>query len=392
VRSNSVHHPFNLLLGFILSVWLGTAFATTPTAIPPAPTPAAPKVAARSHLLVDFDSGRVLAAGNEDQRVEPASITKLMTEYIVFRELQTGNLKLSDEVTISEKAWRTPGSRMFVDVHSRVPVEALLQGVIVQSGNDATVALAEHIAGSEETFAGMMNLQAQRLGMTNTNFVNSTGLPDPNHYTTARDIAILTAALIREFPDYYAKWHAQKEFRYNNINQYNRNRLLWRDPSVDGVKTGHTESAGYCLVASALRDGMRLISVVIGTKSEETRAQESQALLNYGFRFYQTHKLYAANQPLTQARVWKGAADVLPLGLDRDLYVTIPRGQYKQLNASMTVNGGLSAPVAKGTSVGTVRVVLNDEVIVEQPLVALEAMAEGGIFRRLKDAVLMWFE
>lgn len=341
---------------------------------------------------MDFNSGRVLAGSNEDQRIEPASITKLMTEYVVFREMRAGNLNLTDMVTISENAWRTQGSRMFVDVRSKVPVDLLLQGVIVQSGNDATVALAEHIAGSEATFVGLMNQHAQRLGLSSTHFTNSTGMPDPNHYTTARDIALLSAALIREFPDYYAKWHSQKEFRYNNITQYNRNRLLWRDASVDGVKTGHTESAGYCLVASAQRDDMRLISVVIGTKSEEARADESQALLNYGFRFFETHKLYAADQPLTRTRIWKGATDMLPLGLSRDLYVSIPRGQYKQLNASMTVNGGITAPVAKGATYGGVKVVLNDSVVAEEPLVALQTVEEGGILRQLKDSVMMWFD
>lgn len=401
MNRKSDNRSIALLLGFVLCAWFGAlSAAPTPTPTPTptlaAPTampiPAAPTLSARSHILVDFNSGRVLAAANEDQRIEPASITKLMTEYVIFGELHKGNLKLSDEVTISERAWRTQGSRMFVDVNSRVPVETLLLGVVVQSGNDATVALAEHVAGSEETFAGLMNQHAQRLGMTGTNFMNSTGMPDPNHYTTARDIATLAAALIRDYPEYYGKFHSQKEFRYNNINQYNRNRLLWRDPTVDGVKTGHTESAGYCLVASALRDGMRLISVVIGTKGEETRADESQALLNYGYRFYETHKLYAGNQPLTQARIWKGAADTLPLGLTRDLYVTIPRGQYKQLNASLTVNGGLTAPAAKGAAFGTVKVVLGDTVVVDEPLVALDTVEEGGILRRLKDAVMMWFE
>lgn len=392
----SNNHPLALLLGLIIWSWFSAvAAAPSPAPVPaPAatPIPAAPAVSARSHVLVDFNSGHVLAGGNDDQRIEPASITKLMAEYVIFHEMRAGNLKLTDMVAISENAWRAPGSRMFVDVRSKVPVDLLLQGVIVQSGNDATIALAEHVAGSEGTFVGLMNQHAQRLGLSNTHFMNSTGLPDPNHYTTARDIALLAAALIREFPDYYSKWHSQKEFRHNNITQYNRNRLLWRDSSVDGVKTGHTESAGYCLVASAQRDDMRLISVVIGTKSEEARADESQALLNYGFRFFETHKLYSADQPLTRTRIWKGATDMLPLGLGRDLYVTIPRGQYKQLNASMTVNSGITAPAAKGAAYGSVKVVLNDSVVAEEPLVALQDVEEGGILRQLKDSVMLWFE
>ncbi len=399
----SNNHALALLLGLVIWSWFGiVAAAPAAPAAPPSPAstpapaappiPTAPAVAARSHVLVDFNSGRVLAGSNEDQRIEPASITKMMTEYVIFHEMRAGNLKLTDMVAISENAWRMQGSRMFVDVRSKVPVDLLLQGMIVQSGNDATVALAEHVAGSEGTFVGLMNQHAQRLGLSSTHFMNSTGLPDPNHYTTAHDIAKLATALIREFPDYYSKWHSQKEFRYNNITQYNRNRLLWRDPSVDGVKTGHTESAGYCLVASAQRDGMRLISVVIGTKSEETRADESQALLNYGFRFFETQKLYSADQPLTRTRIWKGSTDMLPLGLGRDLYVTIPRGQYKQLNASMTVNGGITAPAAKGATYGSVKVVLNDSIVAEEPLVALQDVEEGGILRRLKDSVMMWFD
>lgn len=399
----SNNHALALLLGLVIWSWFGiVAAAPAAPAAPPSPAstpapaappiPTAPAVAARSHVLVDFNSGRVLAGSNEDQRIEPASITKMMTEYVIFHEMRAGNLKLTDMVAISENAWRMQGSRMFVDVRSKVPVDLLLQGMIVQSGNDATVALAEHVAGSEGTFVGLMNQHAQRLGLSSTHFMNSTGLPDPNHYTTAHDIAKLATALIREFPDYYSKWHSQKEFRYNNITQYNRNRLLWRDPSVDGVKTGHTESAGYCLVASAQRDGMRLISVVIGTKSEETRADESQALLNYGFRFFETQKLYSADQPLTRTRIWKGSTDMLPLGLGRDLYVTILRGQYKQLNASMTVNGGITAPAAKGATYGSVKVVLNDSIVAEEPLVALQDVEEGGILRRLKDSVMMWFD
>ncbi|MDQ7072703.1 MAG: D-alanyl-D-alanine carboxypeptidase family protein [Gammaproteobacteria bacterium] len=284
----------------ILSLMLVVGIANA--AITPNPTP--PKVAAKSYILQDFASGRVIAEHNSDQRLPPASITKLMTAYVVSHELDAGNIKLDDEVLISEKAWRMVGSRSFIEVNTKVPVEALLRGMIIQSGNDAAVALAEHIAGSEETFAQMMNQYAQQLGMFNTNYRNATGLPDPDHYTTAKDIAILSTAIIRDFPDHY-KWYAEKEYTYNNITQHNRNKLLWRDSTVDGLKTGHTEEAGYCLAASAKRSGMRLISVVLGTRSENARTQETQKLFNYGFRFFETHDLYQAGHKVTSSKVWK---------------------------------------------------------------------------------------
>jgi D-alanyl-D-alanine carboxypeptidase (penicillin-binding protein 5/6) len=265
--------------------------------------PAPPDLGAKAIFLADFGSGRVLAESNADQRLEPASLTKIMTAYVVFRELAKGNLKLEDMVGVSEKAWRTEGSRMFAQVGAQISVENLLKGMIVQSGNDASVALAEHVAGDEAVFAQMMNQNAERLGMKNTHFKNSMGLPDPDHYTTARDLFILTHALIEEFPEYY-QWHAIKEFVFNGIKQTNRNQLLWRDSTVDGVKTGHTEGAGYCLVTSALRDGMRLIAVVLGAKSGNERAKANQTLLNYGFRFYETRALYKANEKLTEARKW----------------------------------------------------------------------------------------
>ena len=361
------------------------------TTVPAAPTPAPPQVAASGHLLVDFDSGRILSEQNADQRLEPASITKIMTAYVVLHELKEGNLKLDDEVLISEKAWRTPGSRMFIEVNKRVPIELLLKGMIIQSGNDASVALAEHIAGSEETFANLMNDHARRLGMNDTHFVNSTGLPDKEHYTTARDIARMTEATIHEFPEYY-QWYAVKEFSYNNIKQHNRNKLLWRDESVDGVKTGHTESAGYCLAASAKKEGMRLISVVLGTTSENARASETQSLLNYGFRFFETHRLYAANEVLTRARVWKGSREKVALGLGQDLYITIPRHQYKNLDAGMSIDPRLMAPISKGKRLGKVTISLEGAIVKEVPLIALEAIDEGGLMQRVKDSVLLWFE
>jgi D-alanyl-D-alanine carboxypeptidase (penicillin-binding protein 5/6) len=367
-----------------------TLLLTTATAALAA-TPAPPTIAATGYLLIDLDSDAVIAANNAEQRLEPASLTKIMTVYIVFRELRDGSVKLSDEVLVSEKAWKTPGSRMFIEVNKRVTVEDLLKGVIIQSGNDASVALAEHVAGSEEAFANLMNEHARRLGMVDTHFVNATGLPDPEHYTTPRDIVLVTEATIREFPELY-KLYAVKEFTYNGIRQHNRNNLLWRDDSVDGVKTGHTEAAGYCLVASAKRDGMRLVSVVMGTDSEKSRIVETQSLLNYGFRFYETHRLYGATDRLTRARVWMGENEEVSLGLAKDLHVTIPRRQYDKLDARTEIRSQVQAPIEKGQKMGEVVVELEGEVISRQPLVALEAVPEGGIWRRMVDTVLMMLE
>lgn len=355
------------------------------------PIPKAPSTGAKSFVIQDFHSGRIIAEENADTPVEPASITKMMTAHIVFNELASGNLALSDMVTISEKAWRTPGSRMFVEVGKQVSVEDLLLGLIIQSGNDATVALAEHIAGSEETFAALMNRHAEEIGLTGSHFMNSTGLPDEQHYMTARDIARLSTLTIETYPEYY-KWYSQKEFTFNEITQYNRNKLLWQDESVDGIKTGHTESAGYCLATSALKDGMRLITVVLGTSSENARIEASQALLNYGFRFFETHKLYDAGTKLTTSRIWKGSTETAILGLARALYVTIPRGQYKSLDASMSIDNRIIAPVAAGQDLGTVQVKLGEEIIAEQSLVSLNAVGEGSFWQRITDEALLYFE
>ncbi|QSA97077.1 D-alanyl-D-alanine carboxypeptidase [Methylococcus sp. EFPC2] len=348
--------------------------------------PAAPELGAKAYVLIDFNSGKVLAEKEADTRLEPASLTKIMTAYVVFRELSKGNLKLEDMVTVSEKAWRTEGSRMFAQVGAAISVENLLKGMIVQSGNDASVALAEHVAGDESVFAQLMNQNAERLGMKNTHFKNSMGLPDPDHYTTARDLSILTRAMIEEFPEYY-KWHSIKEFLFNNIKQTNRNRLLWRDPTVDGVKTGHTDGAGYCLVTSALREGMRLISVVLGTKSDNERANANQALLNYGFRFFETRPLYKANEKLAEARVWKGENTTVDLGLPRDFHVTFPRGQYNNLKASMEVNNSITAPVKQGDKLGAIKVALNDQTVGQIDLSAMKDVAVGGWFRRGLDTL-----
>jgi len=377
----------SLMLNTLLALLLLWSFSVSAAR----PIPAAPKIAASGYLLIDFDSGKSLAEKNADQPLEPASLTKIMTAYVVFREIAEGNIQLTEEVLISEKAWRMEGSRMFIEVGKRVKVETLLRGLIIQSGNDASVALAEHIAGSESTFAQLMNNHARRLNMTNTNFINSTGLPHKDHYTTARDIALVAAAAIREFPDFY-KWYGEKSFLYNGIKQHNRNKLLWRDKSVDGMKTGHTKAAGYCLVASAKRENMRLISVVLGTRSEDARAQESQSLLNYGFRFFKTHKLYSADEPLSHARVWKGAKKTLALGLAKDLYITIPRHSYKNLDAEMVLEPKLLAPISKGSALGHVNIMLEGESVAQVPLIALEEIAEGNLFQQFKDHLFLWFE
>lgn len=354
------------------------------------PIPDPPELAAKGFLLVEHNSGRVLADSNADERLEPASLTKIMTAYVVFRELAGGNLSLEDQVLISEKAWRTGGSKMFVEVGKRVVLEDLLRGMITQSGNDASVALAEHIAGSEGTFADLMNTHAERLGMKNSHFTNATGLPHEEHYTTARDMALVTAASIREFPRYYA-WYSEKEFTYNNIKQPNRNRLLWRDDSVDGVKTGHTEAAGYCLVASAKRDDMRLTSVVMGSRGEEARAQASLSLLNYGFRFYETHKLYPGGEQVETLRVWMGDIEDLPVGPAEDVYVTIPRRKYEKLAARLVKNPDISAPVPKGSEVGYISIDLEGEEVRRVPLVALQDVAEGGLLHKAMDSILQLF-
>ncbi len=368
------------------ALWLHAVFA--PAAPPAVPSP--PAIEAKAYILQDSYSGRVLAERNADERMEPASLTKMMTAYVAFAALRDGDIGLKDQVWVSEKAWRMQGSRMFIEVDTEVSVEALLKGVIVQSGNDASVALAEHVAGDEGAFAELMNQYAQRLGMSGTHFANASGLPDPEHYTTARDMAIMARALIHHFPEYY-EWHAIRKYSYNGIEQYNRNELLLRDESVDGIKTGHTESAGYCLVTSAKRDDMRLISVVMGAESENARLQQTQALLNYGFRFFETHRLYAANEPLTDVRVWKGDVQTLGVGLADDLYVTVPRGQYERLNARMQVDAAIIAPVARGEPQGTVTISFGEDTVTERPLIALQSVAEGGLWQRLTDEVRLLF-
>jgi len=379
-------HQTRILLASILYL-----FFTFNSMAASLPVPAAPKVSAKSYILQDYNSGHILAENNASSRVEPASITKLMSAYIIFNEIKAGRLKLTDKVLISKKAWRMPGSRTFLEVNKKVPVEILLKGVIVQSGNDATVALAEHVAGSEETFASLMNQYAKKMGMTGSHFMNSTGLPHADHYSTARDIAILSRNIIKDHTDFY-NYYSIRKFIYNGIPQYNRNKLLWRDKTVDGLKTGHTDSAGYCLASSAKRGDMRLISVVLGDKSEESRANSSRALLNYGFRFFETRKLYSAGQTLKQVRVWKGASDQLALGVAENLYVTFPRGSYKQLSATIDIQPQIIAPASKGQKIGTLNIALNKQVITEASLLALKSIEKGGIWRRSVDSIKLWFK
>jgi D-alanyl-D-alanine carboxypeptidase (penicillin-binding protein 5/6) len=361
------------------------AQAAAPTALPPPP-----ELKARSYIVIDHDSGRVLAAVEPDARQEPASLTKLMTAYGVFKALKEGRIKLGDLVTISPHAWRQEGSRMFVEVGKQVSVENLLQGMIVQSGNDATVALAEHVGGTEQTFAQMMNTYAKQLGMNGSHFTNSAGMPDPEHYMTARDAATLASALIHEFPEYY-KWYSQKEFAWNGITQQNRNGLLWRDPTVDGVKTGHTETAGYCLITSAKRDGMRLVSVVLGTDSMRAREDSSAALLNYGFNFFETKRVYAAGQPLTTVRVWKAKQPEVGLALRRDLYVTSQRGHVGNVKAEFELPETLVAPLAANRSVGKTKIVVDGATIASYDLYPAQDVGPAGIFGRAWDSLRLLF-
>lgn len=353
--------------------------------------PSPPEIQARAYILQDYDSGEVLVEVNADEPVEPASLTKMMTVYAALAQLAEGKFQLDDRVLVSEKAWRMKGSRMFIRVDTEVPVEDLLKGIIIQSGNDASVALAEFVAGDESAFADLMNQYARQLGMTNTHFVNASGLPHADHYTTARDMATLARALIRDFPQHYPL-HAERSYTWNNIKQANRNPLLGDGSSVDGVKTGHTEAAGYCLVASAKEGDMRLISALLGSASEASRESQTQALLRYGFRFYETRRIYQAGAPVTHARVWKGQSGELKMGVADDLYLTVPRGQANKLDSSFLAGGNIVAPVKAGQVLGTVRVSLDGEALAERPLVALADVPEGGLWRRLSDSVKLWFQ
>lgn len=357
-----------------------------------AAAPQPPSVVGRAWMVGDLSSGQLLAAEKADVRIEPASLTKLMTAYLVFGALHEGKLKLDQQVPVSTRAWRAPGSRMFIEPRRPVTVEQLILGMEVQSGNDATIALAEAVAGSEELFAQLMNREAARLGMSGTHFMNATGLPDAQHYSTAADLYKLSAALIRDFPQEYARYYAVKEFRYNNITQPNRNRLLWLDPSVDGMKTGHTEAAGFCLIGSAKRGGRRLLAVFLGGTSENGRAQETLKLLNWGYQFFDSVKLYAGGAPVRNLQVWKGARDEVKVGVSKDLLVAVPKGDAEKLKAELVSQQPLVAPLAQGQRVGTLRVSFDGKPLGEYPLVALESVATAGLFGRAWDTLRLWLK
>jgi serine-type D-Ala-D-Ala carboxypeptidase (penicillin-binding protein 5/6) len=374
------------MLRFIMLVALFICAAAHAAAPPP------PPIVARSWLVGDVTSGQMLVAEKADERIEPASLTKLMTAYLVFAALHEKKLALEQTVPVSTRAWRAPGSRMFIEPRRPVTVDELIKGMEVQSGNDATIALAEAVAGSEEVFVQLMNREAERLGLKGSHFMNSTGLPDAQHYSTARDLYTLTVAVIRDFPEEYGRYYAMKEFRYNNIAQPNRNRLLWLDSSVDGVKTGHTEAAGYCLIASSKRGPRRLVSVLMGATSESGRAQESQKLLNWGFQFFDAVKLYGAGEAIRPIEVWKGASREVKAGLRKDLFVTVPKGESGKLKAELVSQQPLVAPVSADQRVGTLRVMLEDKPFAEYPVVALEAVPPAGIFGRAWDTLRLWIK
>lgn len=355
------------------------------------PTAPPPELAAKAWLLMDANSGQVLVEKDADRRIEPASLTKLMTAYLSFAAIKQGRLKLTDTIPISQKAWKTEGSRMFVEPNKPVTVDELLHGMIIQSGNDATVALAESIGGSEAGFVSMMNKEALRLSMTHTHFVTATGLPDPQHYTTARDLSLIATAIIRDYPEFHPLYSI-KEYRYNNITQPNRNRLLWSDPTVDGMKTGHTESAGFCLIASAHRGNRRLLSVVLGANSDALRAAESQRLLNYGFQFFDSVKLYTQDQTVTTLKVWKGSQSTIKAGFTRDVYLSVPRGRSADLKNTLTTRQPLLAPLSRGQAIGTLRVSLDNKIIAQYPIVALENISVASFIGRAWDSIMLKFK
>ncbi|SHK72691.1 penicillin-binding protein 6. Serine peptidase. MEROPS family S11 [Marinobacter antarcticus] len=372
-------------LAFVLMLSV-SAKAMSQTVLIPSP----PQIAGSSYVLMDPKSGRIIMEENSNERLPPASLTKMMTAYIVERELDEGRINMSDMVPISVKAWKTEGSRTFVKEGTSVSVEDLLKGVVIQSGNDATVALAEFVAGSEGAFVDIMNQQAQLLGMKDTNFVNATGLPATDHFSTAYDLAVLARAIINDYPENYPIY-AEKHFTYNNIRQPNRNSLLWRDDSVDGLKTGHTEEAGYCLVASAKRNDTRFIATVMGTSSSQSRSQEIQKMLNYGFRYFESERLFRAGQELIEAKVWGGQSDNLSVGMLEDAYVTIARGSRDSLESSVDLDAVIKAPVQAGDELGRVKVSFNGEVLIDQPVLALTDVPEGGLFKRVWDAIKLFF-
>lgn len=357
-------------------------------------TPSAPNINAKSYILIDVNSGKILAEKNSDQKLPPASLTKMMTLYVASNAIANKQITLKDNIRVSTNAWKTGGSRMFVKEGQEVSIEDLLKGVIVDSGNDACVAIAEHLGGSEKSFTQVMNQQANILGLKNSHFTDSTGLPNQNHYTTAKDLAILGSALIKDFPEYY-HWYKQKWFTFNGIRQPNRNRLLWRNEKVDGLKTGHTNEAGFCLVSSAKQGNMRLLAVVLGSPSETARADDSERLLKYGFRFFETHNLYKANQPLAELNIYKGKQNKAVVGLKNDQYVTIPSGQYPRLSVNTKITKNLQAPIEQGQEIGQLIIQFDENIIASEPLYALENIDAGGFIKRMKDTMRLslnsWF-
>ncbi len=350
-----------------------------------------PSVPAKSWYLVDYNSGAILAEHNPDDRLPPASLTKLMTIYLVFKELRAGRLTLNDEVPVSNKAWRMPGSRMFIRANTVVTVRDLIKGLLIESGNDAAIALAERVAGSEQRFVTLMNAQAVKLGMSNTHYSDATGLPHPDHYSTARDLSVIARAIIRDFPEYYSRWDAQKKFSYDGITQYNRNTLLWREQGVDGMKTGYTHAAGYCIVASGMRDGMRLVVAVLGAPNEKARADDGKKLLDFGFHNFETDLLYQALEPALNLHVWMGNSDMLPAGVGHDLYLTIPRGTLDRLKTQVTVSQTEVAPIQRGQDVGSMTLSFDREPLAQYPLVALRGVAAGNLLERARDRLRLWW-
>ena len=380
---------FNLVKNNILKSYLiASLFAVSVSAQAIVPTP--PELNLSSYILMDATTGKSLAESNSNSQIEPASMTKVMTGYIVADQIEQGMISNDDNVLISRKAWKMEGSRMFIEVGKRVSVKDLLKGLVIQSGNDAAVALAEYVAGSEQIFVDVMNEYASVLGLRNTLFQNSTGLPDADHFTSVRDLAVLSRALIDEFPSHY-DLYKEKEFTFNNIRQLNRNKLLWRDESVDGMKTGHTEAAGYCLIASAKRNDMRLVTVVAGSKSDKERFDASQRLLEYGFRFYAAQKLLEGNKELKSSTVWGGKKESVSIGLENDLLVTLPRGDFRNLTINYTIQNNIQAPIKAGDELGLVEVISNNNIVVSESLIALEDIDEKGFFGRMIAKIILWF-
>ena len=379
----SFHHLKNTLLALTVfsQSFAQLSFAESAQIPPP------PSLAVKAYLLKDFNSGHIIATQNSDMRVDPASLTKIMTAYLSFKAVKNGHLQLTQTLPVSLLAWKVEGSKMFIEPNKPVTVDELLHGMIIQSGNDASIALAEGIASTEPLFADMMNKEALRLGMKNTHYMNATGLPDPQHYTTAADLALLATALIHDFPADYQRLYSTKEYRYNNITQPNRNRLLWLDPSVDGMKTGHTESAGYCLISSAKRDGVRRLSVVLGAATDADRATESQKLLNYGFQFIDSSLVYKQGQAISQLKVWKGAENKVATTVAEDLYITLAKGDYAKVKAVIASKQPLLAPIKKGQVVGSIKFSLDGKVIDERPLVAANDIEAAGFLGRAWDSI-----